>query len=1573
MSDKFNHLECLYLNIRGFGDKNETRLRRNKFNELRRIINEKDTNVVFLNELCTRHNNNNALRNINFNDEFKDFNFYSTGNETGLLIHKNIQQWKVIIPDNIKLTNNQWSTYCKIKLHNNKEILLCAYYRSPSVSNNNNKKQSKANPFLIDRELQWIKNNDNGWDTLILNGDFNIRNTLWDVQFNENTSDKYSEYVLNLCKKYDLCVANDNYQPTHAKYNKIDGIPYIYEYNSLDLTIISNTLCDSIKNWETNSYTIYNNDQSVLDTQWIANISDHFAITYSINKKLSISKEGSKETWRLNGNWETYKQVLRANLDEWWELYKILGINGDNIDYLIERFTKYIHRAAYQSIGVKKVGYGHTAWWCKELEIIKKEVNKMKRKKHKLKNKLKRELNNKIKINDAEKNVYNKICVKLKKIRKKYGKLIRKCKLKQKLIDCHKLSKNANNSSEFYKNWNRINHKGSRNIPPLKRNDGTYTADKQEKALLCHDFFNQKAKENEYSDDAKKFHKFIDRQFQKMCNNECIHNNNNYNNNNNNNINVNPYLCLLNRPFNEQEIWNICKLLKDNNAMGPDNIHNLFIKKAKDIIIPVITKIFNLCLKYGKWGSLWKFANYCPMQKPKKDPTIIKNLRALQITSVIGRILERIITSRLLTYFQCNGFIKSWNTAYQSNKSIDDLINDLTEDIFETLGSKLATKAVFFDLSKAFDTVWCDAMLYKLNKFYGIKGSMWRLLMDFLRGRFNRVCLDGINTKWKWHAHGMPQGGPASAFLFAVYINDIYVHKNIKMTGYSDDMGCREKVNNNNEKDLQWQIEEYSQFCQYWKLCINYEKCESMIITNKRKTVIDNMRINNNNMKVINPITNVKNVINQRNKDGINVISNIKINNVNPKKRRNTLGIDEIEKLILNMNMNNNNINNINNNNNDNNNNNSDNDNKEDNNKLNIIISSINNKSCTQSEHIRYLGFFFNSRGSFKSMINNVRNKNNASFAILAKDTKMYGLSTVAIWRRGNPIIKSLIEFGLKFYTCESKNDCQKVFKIINKLARFALCVPRSTPIRYLESILNYDNMELLLYKRIMEYDEQSIRAPPTSLKYYTIRQAREYDNNRINISHYNKSKIYEKKSMINRVKDIRVNILGEEGLKPLCNKFEEKKPLQIYIIPYPNNIVIINDNFDDYYEQLEDAGEINEYSIWWTDGSEDSEHYGGFAWITLQKRSNGRLCNLYGYTNKLSDNNTCELLAILYCLKEIISDETILMNDNLSKIILFTDSKSSIDTLTINGYPKCNDTYNIINKIYECCHFLNYFQIQLEIVHVPAHVGIKGNEIADWWAKYGVFKAHQSVANNNNNYIENNQQSLIISNQINNTKLQKYYHNKKKQEYKLNKQKREKRGKISINSRYMNNQRVGKHFIKEYNLLSRSEVGIITRLRTQHIELNYYTNIIYAKGEQTSSLCKCGKSKETVYHYLMECENYSKERKEMWDTIELIDEYFKNKSNKTIKKLLFYYKDQDKAHLCARILVRVDIIKQIIKFVAKTKRFDEDNIKTFIFKNVKKKYENDRLDETIDLISDEEMSESDSDVSNDNDESDND
>ena len=77
----------------------------------------------------------------------------------------------------------------------------------------------------------------------------------------------------------------------------------------------------------------------------------------------------------------------------------------------------------------------------------------------------------------------------------------------------------------------------------------------------------------------------------------------------------------------------------------------------------------------------------------------------------------------------------------------DSCINQLlaiTHDIFEAFDVKpsLEVRSVFLDISKAFDKVWHEGLLYKL-KSMGISGELYDLLESYLSGRFQKVVLNG--------------------------------------------------------------------------------------------------------------------------------------------------------------------------------------------------------------------------------------------------------------------------------------------------------------------------------------------------------------------------------------------------------------------------------------------------------------------------------------------------------------------------------------------------------------------------------------------------------------------------------------------------------------------------------------------------------------------------------------------------------------------------------------------------------------------------------------------------------------
>ena len=59
----------------------------------------------------------------------------------------------------------------------------------------------------------------------------------------------------------------------------------------------------------------------------------------------------------------------------------------------------------------------------------------------------------------------------------------------------------------------------------------------------------------------------------------------------------------------------------------------------------------------------------------------------------------------------------------------------------------LEVRGIFLDLSKAFDKVWHQRLLFKLESF-GIRGKLLNLLEDYLSNKFQRALLNGQESSW---------------------------------------------------------------------------------------------------------------------------------------------------------------------------------------------------------------------------------------------------------------------------------------------------------------------------------------------------------------------------------------------------------------------------------------------------------------------------------------------------------------------------------------------------------------------------------------------------------------------------------------------------------------------------------------------------------------------------------------------------------------------------------------------------------------------------------------------------------
>ena len=159
-------------------------------------------------------------------------------------------------------------------------------------------------------------------------------------------------------------------------------------------------------------------------------------------------------------------------------------------------------------------------------------------------------------------------------------------------------------------------------------------------------------------------------------------------------------------------------------------------------------------------------------------------------------------------------------------------------DIYNTFCKALdegkEVRAVFCDVSKAFDRVWHKGLFYKLNK-AGITGSLLSWFTNYLSNRSQRVVLPVASSSWKTIKAGVPQGFIHGPLLFLVYINDIVGDIRCKIRLFADDTSLYIIVDNPTEAAqlLNSDMEKIHSWAKKWLVSFSPAKSESLLFSRK--------------------------------------------------------------------------------------------------------------------------------------------------------------------------------------------------------------------------------------------------------------------------------------------------------------------------------------------------------------------------------------------------------------------------------------------------------------------------------------------------------------------------------------------------------------------------------------------------------------------------------------------------------------------------------------------------------------------------------------------------------------------
>ena len=489
------------------------------------------------------------------------------------------------------------------------------------------------------------------------------------------------------------------------------------------------------------------------------------------------SKNFTREVWLYEqGDFDTLRQRI-ADFD--WD-----SIKCEDVNQYATNFTNILINLAKESIPNKKVRIRP-----QDLPWINSLVRKLMRKRNRLYKKYK--LDKTIERYDAYKEVRNDVTALLRKLKKEYFTSL-----------AEKLKISNLSSSDYWKTLKSfIKPTTNSSIPPIF-DEGSYISDSNKKAKLLNDFFVNQI----ILDDTGATLPTLLLPDREPLNNITITN---------------------------DEVRSVLQTLKLGKSSGPDNINNRILKELANPISKPLCDLSNLSLSRGIFPDSWKQANVSPLYK-KDDPSLVSNFRPISLLSTLGKTMEKIVHKHIFNYFKDNNIITCLQSGFIPGDSTVNQLEDIYNTFCKALDDGLEVRAVFCDISKAFDRVWQFGLIYKLKR-AGINGLLLDWLTDYLSNRKQRVVIPGGSSGWEYINSGVPQGSILGPLLFLLYINDVVQDIQSCVRRFADDTSLYIIVENPNDAAmlLNSDLETIYKWAETWLVKFNLSKSESLLVSRK--------------------------------------------------------------------------------------------------------------------------------------------------------------------------------------------------------------------------------------------------------------------------------------------------------------------------------------------------------------------------------------------------------------------------------------------------------------------------------------------------------------------------------------------------------------------------------------------------------------------------------------------------------------------------------------------------------------------------------------------------------------------